>query len=224
MPPQPPVSAIVPAFNEANRIGLVLKTLTSSSAFHEIIVIDDGSSDNTSAIVSTYPVTLIRFTSNQGKSAALQAGIEASKSDIFFFCDADVIGLTTADITAILTPVIQGQHDMFIAMHPRVAFSWFPWLLHIVPLLSGERAVTRSLWNQVPAPYKRRFRIEAALNFYARYHGHGYDYRIFPHLSQTIKEIKYGLLPGFYARLKMSYEVSAAYTRLFWTHLISLAQ
>jgi hypothetical protein len=66
----------------------------------------------------------------------------------------------------------------------------------------------------VPEKYKRGFHIEAALNFYARHWGRGFQYRVFPDLKQTIKEKKYGLLKGAAARTKMEAQVIASYSQL----------
>ena len=59
------VTAIVPAYNEAERIGAVLAVLTSYG-FRDVIVVDDGSSDNTSQVVSRYNVKYLRIEKNGG--------------------------------------------------------------------------------------------------------------------------------------------------------------
>lgn len=91
---------------------------------------------------------------------------------------------------------------MFIGMRNRKMY-FVRQVLAVVPLLGGERALTRKLWERIPCEYKNRFRIESALNFYARYCGRGFKYEVFVGLSQTIKEKKYGFMRGFMARLAM---------------------
>src|SRR5688500_20370617 len=49
---------------------------------------------------------------------------------------------------------------------------WANRLLHFTPVISGERALRREIWDQVPPDYKRNFQIEIALNFFAKQNGH----------------------------------------------------
>src|SRR5262245_33648310 len=85
----PPLSIVVPAFNEGERIERTLRRvrefLKERGIDAEIVVADDGSTDNTSAIVerlaSTEPgaeVRVVRLDRNQGKGAALRAGVAAT--------------------------------------------------------------------------------------------------------------------------------------------------
>jgi dolichyl-phosphate beta-glucosyltransferase len=91
------LSLIIPAYNEED---LIHSTLSKFIAFldkqalgWEIIVVDDGSRDRTSEIVSSFKnpkVRLIRLGKNQGKGAALKAGFLAAKGDYQIFSDADL--------------------------------------------------------------------------------------------------------------------------------------
>lgn len=204
-----PVTALVPAYNEVARVSNVLTVLTTYPGFKEVIVIDDGSTDATAAVARRFPARVIRLPKNMGKGQAMDHGVQAATTPILFFCDADVKGLTHSVIEQTLAPVLTGDVDMMIAMRNRKIY-YARFILRMIPLLGGERALTRSLWEQVPATYKQRFRIEAALNFYAHHGGRGFGYRVFPGLTQTIKEKKYGWWPGFTSRLRMFYEVMAA--------------
>lgn len=212
------IAAIVPAYNEAARIGAVLGVLTTFPGFSEIIVVDDGSSDQTAQIAAAFPVQLIRQTRNKGKGSAMDEGVKHTGAEIIFFCDADVRGLTHHVIEATVTPVRNGDCDMVIAMRNRKIY-FLRIVLAIIPLLGGERALTRALWERVPAAYKERFKIEAALNFYARHYGKGFRYKVFYGLTQTIKERKYGIVRGFMGRARMFGEVISAQAALQMTAL-----
>ncbi|MCK4794789.1 MAG: glycosyltransferase family 2 protein [Desulfobacteraceae bacterium] len=87
------VSVVIPAFNEESIIGPVLSQLTNfieeSELAYEIIVVDDGSVDNTVEIVSQFPVKLLRHSSNKGYGAALKSGIRMSSYDLIVTFDAD---------------------------------------------------------------------------------------------------------------------------------------
>lgn len=207
------ITAIVPAYNEAERIGRVLDVLTAYPRFSEIIVVDDGSTDNTEAAVKKYPVHYIRNEINRGKGHVMDIGVNQAGGKIIFFVDADVSGLTHEMIDDMIGPVIDGKVDMFIGMRNRKIY-YLKKIIALVPLLGGERALLKELWQSLPAYYKHRFRIEAGLNFYSQYYGKGFRYKVFPGLSQVIKEKKYGFYPGMKQRLGMFYNIFSTQLKL----------
>jgi len=97
-PDRPAISCIVPAYNEAPNIGLLLTGLTVELAGltdrWEIIVVDDGSRDATPAVMapwlSTPGVRYLRLSRNFGKEAALTAGIDHAAGDVVLLMDADL--------------------------------------------------------------------------------------------------------------------------------------
>ncbi len=212
------ITAIVPAYNEGCRIGSVLKILTTSPLLDEVIVVDDGSTDDTEQVATQFPVRFLKMPQNGGKGAAMERGVQASKNDILFFCDADIRGLRHALIEEVVRPVVAGDVDVLIAMRNRKTYV-LRFLLAFIPLLGGERALTKRLWYQVPSYYKEKFRIEAALNFYAKYYGKGFRFKVFPGLGQTIKEKKYGLSAGLRARCAMMFNYLEAQAKLEWVHI-----
>lgn len=207
------ITAIVPAYNEAPRIEPVLKALKAAPSLSEIIVVDDGSTDGTAEIAERSGVRVVRNTENMGKGYSMNRGVALAQGEIIFFSDADIEGLTPEIVEEIIRPVATGDLDMFIGMSDR---KWYRahQILAFVPLLGGERALTRELWQKVPEYYKERFRIEVALNFYSIYYGRGYQYKILPGVTQTVKEKKYGWWRGFWARLGMFFNIFSAQLRL----------
>ena len=208
------ITAIVPAYNEAARIGPVLDVLVSYPHFLEIIVIDDGSTDNTQSVVAPYDVRYVKSEQNRGKGHAMDLGVAKAESDIVFFVDADISGLTHEMIDRIVTPVIRGDVEMFIGMRNRKIY-YVRHILLFVPLLGGERALTKKLWKTLPPYFKHRFRIEAGLNFYAEYYGKGLAYTFLQGLSQVVKEKKYGFFDGLSQRFGMMWNIVSAQYRLY---------
>jgi len=94
---QPNVSVIISAYNSGNTLKVCLKSLskqTYPSEKYEIIIVDDGSTDNTSIILSSLPETnlfkVIHHSENYGLAAARNTGIKNAKGDILIFLDSDM--------------------------------------------------------------------------------------------------------------------------------------
>src|SRR5690349_14121327 len=92
-PLQRGVSIIIPAYNEENgiekSIDAVDAALRPSKWDYEIIVVDDGSRDQTAERASTRQVRVVRLDSNRGYGAALKAGVSESRFDWVVIIDAD---------------------------------------------------------------------------------------------------------------------------------------
>lgn len=93
----PRLSIVIPAFNEAERLGptleRVLAYLAGLPAGAEVLVVDDGSTDGTATVAQRFAdrgVRLVRLAANRGKGAALKAGVLASRGDEVLLCDADL--------------------------------------------------------------------------------------------------------------------------------------
>ena len=89
----PDLSIIIPAFNEEKTIGSVVTTIKkimlSFGIFHEIIVINDGSTDRTKEEAEKLDIIVINLRENSGKGSALKSGFEASKGRFLLTVDAD---------------------------------------------------------------------------------------------------------------------------------------
>jgi glycosyltransferase involved in cell wall biosynthesis len=92
------IDCVVPALNEAGSIGQTVETLFDAVADlpyrFELIVIDDGSTDDTATVVERlekrYPIRLVRLTRNFGKETALLAGLDQARGDATIILDADL--------------------------------------------------------------------------------------------------------------------------------------
>lgn len=85
------LTIVIPAFNEAMAIGNVLKTLHQHipGTIHEIIVVDDASSDETAATAESAGSRVIRHRVNRGYGGALKTGIRAAKTEYILIMDSD---------------------------------------------------------------------------------------------------------------------------------------
>jgi glycosyltransferase involved in cell wall biosynthesis len=106
----PEVTAVIPAYNEALSIGSIV--LQASMFVDRVIVIDDGSTDNTARIVELTGAELIKHPKNMGKGVALKDGFKAARnSDIIVTLDADGQH-KTSEIPKLLKPIIDGKADI----------------------------------------------------------------------------------------------------------------
>jgi len=112
-------SIVIPAFNEARRLPSFLDTVVAyfegRDELYEVIVVDDGSTDGTSAIVDTRQVTavrVLRLQRNAGKGAAVRAGMLAARGAYRLFADAD--GATPIEELKRLEPALMAGADVVI--------------------------------------------------------------------------------------------------------------
>ena len=95
-------TCLIPAYNEAARIGPVLDAVLGHADLTHVIVIDDGSTDDTQAIARAKGAQVIRTPGNLGKTRALALGLQAVQTSHVVLIDADLIGLTGQALTALI--------------------------------------------------------------------------------------------------------------------------
>jgi glycosyltransferase involved in cell wall biosynthesis len=83
------VSIVIPAFNEAASIGEVVAMLRGAAAWREILVVDDGSTDETAARAAAAGARVVRHPYNKGNGAAVKSGIRHATGDFVLIVDAD---------------------------------------------------------------------------------------------------------------------------------------
>ena len=106
----PAVSIVVPLFNEEENVPILQSEIAAAlkEIDHEIIFVDDGSSDHTVERITTGPrVRVIRFARNVGQSAALYAGLQAANGTTAVLLDGDLQN-DPADIPRLLREIEQG--------------------------------------------------------------------------------------------------------------------
>jgi dolichol-phosphate mannosyltransferase len=104
------VSVVVPLYNEEENVPELQRQLTEAMRdfTHELIFVDDGSTDATAARVSMDPgVRLLRFARNSGQSAAMYAGIMAARGEVIAMLDGDLQN-DPADIPALVRKLDEG--------------------------------------------------------------------------------------------------------------------
>jgi glycosyltransferase involved in cell wall biosynthesis len=83
------VSVVIPAYNEAHSIAAVVSAMASAAKWREIIVVDDGSSDETAARAKDAGACVLRHPYNKGNGAAVKSGIRRASGDFVLILDGD---------------------------------------------------------------------------------------------------------------------------------------
>lgn len=200
------VAAIVAAYNEELTIGPIIETLVASNLFRDVIVISDGSSDKTAEIARSAGASLVhQFPWKHGKGAAMMHGVSHTDAPILFFLDADLKGLTTDHLRRILEPVITGKLAMCVGIRDRGPLAMK--IAAHLPLIGGERAMARSVFENIPDKYLQGFMVEGALNYSCRSHHLKYGTVELPGLKIRRKMEKVGFWKGLQEYIHMGYQI-----------------
>jgi glycosyltransferase involved in cell wall biosynthesis len=203
------VAAIVPAYNEEKTIRPILETLKASSLIDEVILISDGSSDKTKEIGEQVGIAIShQLPIHSGKGKAMMHGVAHTDAPILFFFYADLVGLSEEHIKKVLLPVLRGEKVMNVAIRDRG-----PWLMKFsahLPLIGGERAMRRHVFEDIPEKYKQGFMVEGALNYFCRSRKLAYGSVPCPGLKIRRKMQKVGFVKGLGQYIKMFYQVLKA--------------
>lgn len=155
------LSVIIPAKNESATISDVVTTLRSAYSHAEILVVNDGSTDDTGRLAEDAGAKVVTQPYSKGNGAAIKLGARVAKGEVLLFMDAD--GQHTADEIAGLLEEIENGYDMVIGARSRegqaslsralangVYNKLASWMVgHKIPdLTSGFRAVRADMFRQ----------------------------------------------------------------------------
>lgn len=200
------VSAIVPAYNEARNIESVLKVLGDLPEIHEIIVVDDGSADNTAEMARMHGAIVVSLPENQGKGGAMKAGAAIASGDVVLFLDADLVGLTVTHVRELIVPVLSGESDATVGIFEGGRTST-DWAQALAPFLSGQRALKRQLLVGFEHIDMAGYGVELQLHRQLKRMGISPREVVLHDVTQVVKEEKLGLVKGFSARMRMYWEI-----------------
>lgn len=203
------IAAIIPAFNEAKRIHSVLKVLSKINILDDIIVVDDGSSDNTYDMASVYSKHVIRLSKNIGKGGAIIKGLEVCDADIMLLLDADLVGLTEDHILNLLKPVIKLEADSTVGVFQDGRL-FTDLAQKIAPFLSGQRVITKTMADDIHSFEITKYGFEVAISRYIKANKLKLKRVMLDDMTHIMKEEKLGLMRGINSRVQMYWQIVKA--------------
>lgn len=201
------ISVVIPAYNEEKTIAGVLAPLADVQTVSEVIVVSDGSVDNTAELAEQYGAKVIKLTNNVGKGGAMMIGVETAQFPVIMFLDADLLGLTSQHIEDLIYPVLYEGFDMSIGLFENGRFAT-DLAQFVAPFLSGQRVVKKELLQEISDLDASRFGIEVALTKYAKEKKLPLKEIHLKDMTHVMKEEKLGFIRGFMARMKMYWDIA----------------
>lgn len=162
------VAAIIPAKDESQRIAATVRAARAIPYVDLVLVVDDGSHDDTAGQARSAGAVVVRHSVNRGKASAMETGAsvvamrdrEGTPARLLLFLDAD-LGVTAVNAAPLIPPVITGKADLSIAVLPaqegaggrgivtgfarraiKKQTGWAP-----TQPLSGQRCITRAAFD-----------------------------------------------------------------------------
>jgi glycosyltransferase involved in cell wall biosynthesis len=181
------VAAVIAARNEEETVADVVAAACQAELVDEVIVVDNGSSDRTAAIAASRGARIVTEPV-EGKGEAMKAGVAATEADVLVFLDADLLGLRPEHVDALVQALDQGA-GMACGLFDRGPVL-NPLFEHMLPALTGERALHRRLFDSIDPRDLHGYRVEAGLNSAARAEGVAVVRFVCPGLWHRPKEEK----------------------------------
>ncbi len=183
------VSIIICAFNEEKTIEYVVSSCCKYNKESEIIVVNDGSTDNTGNILTElqkkYTFRYEILSENKGKSYAMAHGVELSTNEIILFWDADISNIKKEHFEIILKPIFDNDADMVIGQPSDTLIDY---RINPFKSFSGERVLWKKDILQITDEIRHtRFGVETFINLYYQAKGKIIKYILLDDLSHPTK-------------------------------------
>ena len=191
-----------------------------------VLVVDDGSTDDTAARAEAAGATVVRRDGSGGSKAhAMAAGVQASgDADAVLFVDADLLGLTVEHLDAICAPVVERRAAMSLGTFD-YGF-WNPLVLRLPPT-TGERIVPRWVFDAIPPWKVDGYTIEIMINEVICEARLPTVARVMRGVTHRTKREKFGKLEGYRRTWRMFWDLWALWGvcrwRTYWFYLRDLS-
>lgn len=209
------LSAVIPAFNKENNLARVLKIVTQSPTINQVIVVNDGSTDNTRAVAKKFgkKIVLISYPKNKGKGYALKQGLERTRSELVLFLDADLIGLTPKHLRLLKTAALKYPDSQVIGIVENCVKITGP---KVAMLIGGIRILKKSLLTKsfVRQWPKYNYAVDLMITDYFKARGYPVFFLQLPGMNHFFKTTKWGWREGIEKEIKMYYRLAKVVPKL----------
>ena len=204
------IGVVISAFNEEERLPSVLSVVTACPFVRQVIVVDDGSQDNTARVAEQFGVRVIRLAYNRGKAGAVWVGLQEIRQPIVVLLDADLKGLCPDHVDALARPVAVDGVDMTLGIF-KGGRSWTVLSHRFPPWATGQRALPLERLHQLPDFSDLGYGLEATISKFASEHHWLVKTVMLQGVSHINKEEKLGVRRAVTARAGMYWEMGKAW-------------
>ncbi len=199
------LEVIIPAYNEEMRIAEVIRPLKSSDYIDKIVVVNDGSTDETAQIAADEGADLIlNHTSNMGKGAALETGIKRIKGKFFLIVDADLRNLKEDHIRLMVSKFNEGKNTVMVN---GIIKKEAPIQSDIQKFITGVRLISKDVWQEAEKEdIKKGYEIDLLIYEKAKNLGE-IKTEVLEGLEHTSKIDKEGFFRGVFRHIGMFIEI-----------------
>lgn len=218
------VSILIPAYNEEEKIADTVKAALNIPGVIQVLVVDDGSSDNTAIKAKEAGAEVKRIFPNRGKGNALNEGEKLTRGNLVVLLDGD-LGATASEAEKLIGPVIEGTSEITIAkiasskksggfgLVRGLARNGVKFLTgkELTCVLSGQRAMSKEVLSSL-APFSEGFGVELGMTVQALNSGFTIlEIPVNMKHSETGKDIR-----GFVHRGKQFFHIFKVFIQLYF--------
>jgi glycosyltransferase involved in cell wall biosynthesis len=203
-------AAVIPAYNEAATVGEVVEVALRCERIDEVVVVDNASTDDTASAAAKAGAR-VEACPIPGKGQAMASGVAATDAEVIVFLDGDLVGLLPSHVDRLADAVLSGRAGMACGLFDRGP-GLNPLFLRVLPILTGQRALRREIFEGLHHKDQQGWRIEAALNSRCKELGEAVESFVCEGLWHRTKEEKYpSAVEGFIRKQGMLITAVAAY-------------
>ena len=221
------IDCVIPARNEAATVADVVAICRACAYVREVIVVDDGSTDDTADLAAAAGAKVFRRDlapdAEGSKAHAMALGVAKSDAEWILFVDADLLGASTAHLDAICRPAVEGRCTMSIGTFDYGI--WNPLVIRFPPT-TGERIIPRAIFEAIPPDKLDGYTIELMINEVVGSRGLRTVARVMTGVTHRTKRDKFGPLEGWKRTWWMFADLLSLWSdlrkRTYWDYLRNL--